>query len=368
MYYSNLLNHSKKNLIFFLPNFKIGGAGNSIYKICRNIDFTNYNIFIISLGKNEFKDKLKKYNAKIIELPKKRLIFSINLLKKTIINISVNKRTILISNINYANVVCCIFFKKIKNLKIITIERTPIQELDFYHSLNELIKKKIIKFLIKRTYKHANMRIGNSRPVSVDLSKLCGCGVKTYLPYINITKQRINSFSKPTINISWIGRNSPEKNLDDFINATHFLKSKKIFFNIITNKSISDKLKKLNNSTIKNVKYYKFKNINLTNIYKKTDILISTSFYEGFPNVIAEAINYNCLIISSKNFGGTNQLIGKSQGLFYKINDPKDLAKKIHYSIDNPDKMKKIIQRSKKKLIHLSKKYNKSYQNLFLKI
>ena len=86
MTYSNLLTHSKKNinkknLIFFLPNFKIGGAGNSILKICKNIDYKNYNIFIISLGKNNFKNQFKEYNANILELPEKRLFYSINSIK-----------------------------------------------------------------------------------------------------------------------------------------------------------------------------------------------------------------------------------------------------------------------------------------------
>jgi glycosyltransferase involved in cell wall biosynthesis len=365
MIYSNLITYSKKNinkknLIFLLPNFKIGGAGNSILKICKNIDYKNYNIFIISLGKNNFKNQFKKYNVNVLELPQKRLFFSINLIRKIVDLISKDKKTIFISNINYSNVIACIFLTKLKNVKIITIERTPVQELDFYSSLNEFIKKKIIKYLIKKTYKYAYLRIGNSKQVSKDLSKLCGCTVKTYLPYINITKNEIRLFSKPNTNITWIGRNSAEKNLDDFINATKLLKRKNIIFNIVTDKPIKTKSK--------NIKYYKFNNVNLEKIYKKTDILISTSFYEGFPNVIAEAINYNCLIISSKNFGGSAQLIGNSNGLIYEIKNPKDLAKKITYSINNPYKMKKIIIKSKKNLTLLSKKYNQFYQKLFSKM
>ena len=104
----------------------------------------------------------------------------------------------------------------------------------------------------------------------------------------------------------------------------------------------------------------------MTKIYKKSDILISTSLYEGFPNVIAEAINYNCLIISAKNFGGANQLIGNGdKGIYYSLNDPRDLSKKIEYSLKNKNLVKRKIYKSKKNLIKLSKLYNNGYKNLF---
>ena len=37
------------NLIFFLPTFIYGGAGNSIYRLCKNLDKRKYKIDIISL-------------------------------------------------------------------------------------------------------------------------------------------------------------------------------------------------------------------------------------------------------------------------------------------------------------------------------
>ena len=54
-----------------------------------------------------------------------------------------DKRTYLISNINYANALSCFFFRNIYRLKIITIERTPIQELRHHSSPIKLIKNMI---------------------------------------------------------------------------------------------------------------------------------------------------------------------------------------------------------------------------------
>ena len=76
-------------------------------------------------------------------------------------------------------------------------------------------------------------------------------------------------------------------------------------------------------------KLFKFDEVNLIKIYKKSDILVSTSLYEGFSNVIAEAINYNRLIISAKNFGGARQLIENGdKGIYYKLNNHRIYQKK----------------------------------------
>ena len=134
--------NNKKKLIFLLPNFTIGGAGNSILNICKNIDYKNYEIFIISLGKNDYKSDFKKININVLELKYKKFIFSISEILFIISKLCKRPgKTILISNINYSNVLSCIFFKIIKNLKIILIERTPIQELNFYYSNFNYLKK-----------------------------------------------------------------------------------------------------------------------------------------------------------------------------------------------------------------------------------
>ena len=193
-----------------------------------------------------------------------------------------------------------LLFRNIELLKIITIERTPVQELDFYISIKDFIKKKIIKFLILTTYKNAYLRIGNSHPVSRDLSKICNCKVKTLLPFIKITKKNYLKFKKEKISLLWIGRMSAEKNIDDLINAINYLKDINFKLNILTDNKLILSNYKIDRTLYKKINLIKFDKKKISNFYKISDILISTSFYEGFPNVIA-SINYNCFIISADN-------------------------------------------------------------------
>ena len=362
---------NKKNLIFLLPNFSQGGAGLSILKLCKSISYKNFNVYIISIGKNYYKNEFKKMNFKIIELDQKKLLSSINIIKKIIKNIikKNKKKTYLISNINYANAISCLFFNKICQLKIITIERTPVQELNYNFSFIRCFKNIVIKILIKFFYKYAHIRIGNSTPVSKDLEKLCNCKVKTIIPYIKINKENFRKFNKEKVNLCWIGRISPEKNINDLLFAINYLSKINFNLDIVSDKKIDLSIFSMNKKILNNVNLFRFNNVDLIKIYKKSDILISTSLYEGFPNVIAEAINYNCLIISAKNYGGARQLIGnQDKGLYYNLSDSKDLYKKIKYSLKHRSLIRKKIIKSKSNLIKLSKQNNNGYKKLFDKL
>ena len=80
-------------------------------------------------------------------------------------------KNIFISNQNFANIITIFSLKNLNNLKTILIERNHLDELNNSKNFNKYIKKKIIFYLIKYTYKHANAVVGISKVLSEDLSK-----------------------------------------------------------------------------------------------------------------------------------------------------------------------------------------------------
>ena len=121
----------KKNLIFFMSDFSFGGAGNSISKLCINLPKKDYRISIICIGKCSYKKLFKRNEINVYQLKSRKLIFSIfsisNLLKKIF---KKNHKNILISNIHYNNIILTFLAKQIKDLRIILVERTPLEELN----------------------------------------------------------------------------------------------------------------------------------------------------------------------------------------------------------------------------------------------
>ena len=116
-------NINKIRIIVFLPNFTFGGAAESLIKLISCLSKKKFSILIISIGKNSYKKKLLKMGCDIIEINYKKTIFSIFNLRMIFKNEIKKKykKTILLSNIHYANIVSILSTFFLKNIKIILI-------------------------------------------------------------------------------------------------------------------------------------------------------------------------------------------------------------------------------------------------------
>ena len=73
----------------------------------------------------------------------------------------------------------------------------------------------------------------------------------------------------------------------------------------------------------------------------KSDILILSSKFEGLPNILLEAQYLKKYIISSNCSSGPKEiLMNGNAGDLFKVNDYKDLAKKINAYCKNKNKNK----------------------------
>ena len=366
----------KVNLIFFLARFGLGGAGNSIFRLCTSLDKKKYKINIICLNKCAYEHKFIKNKIRVYKIKSNRTLYSMFKLKKLVNKISKNhKDTIFISNINYTNILCALFIEKKPNLKLIAIERTPFQELEIYFNTIDFIKKNIIKILIYFFYNKFDKIICNSRYISNYLRKKYKLKSTTIHPpslISNKKKQILNKykFDGKKLNISSICRLSKEKAIQDILYALKYLKQKEINLNIIGDGPEKENLinltKKLNLN--KNVKFYGYKN-EIFNILKKTHLYINSSYFEGFPNSVVEAAISGIPIISSQSHGGINEILmnGKYGTIYCK--GYLDLASKIKKFYQNPKifYQKAILARKnvmKFSLLNHKKNFEKMLNNI----
>ena len=66
----------KVNLIFFLARFGLGGAGNSIFRLCTSLDKKKYKINIICLNKCAYEHKFRKNKIRVYKIKSNRTLYS----------------------------------------------------------------------------------------------------------------------------------------------------------------------------------------------------------------------------------------------------------------------------------------------------
>ena len=333
----------KIKIYIFHPYSRIGGADLSISRLINNLNSNKYNITFITLAKPKIKFYLKK-KIEILILKKKRALFSIFDLRSIVKRDRERySKIIFISNQNFANIISVIAMSKLKWLKLILIERNNPIELDYINT----IKSRLIKLLIKITYKFSNVIIAISKELGKDLEKLCNKKVNTiYNPSFdkNIYKITKEKFKKPNYKIILnVARFEKQKNhlmllksfndLESQLNVKLFLigygKEEVNILNYIKKHNLQKRIKIIKN------------NNDLYSYFKISDLFVLTSFYEGFGNVLVEAAMFKIPIISTNCKSGPQEILNKGKyGDLVKINDNKKLTYLISKNLQKKNKKK----------------------------
>jgi hypothetical protein len=326
----------KINLIFFLSRFGMGGAGNSIFRLCKGLSKKKFNISVICLKNCSYEKEFNKNKIKVYKVNLNKTSFAmIKILKITKFLISKKyKKNIFISNIHYTNILSLIFLRNLNNLKIVLVERTPLMELSIYFGFVDLIKKNVIKLLIYLLYNLSDAIVCNSANISKHFKNKYRLRTKTIFP------PSIINFKNYKLLIAGDGKEKLKlKQLSDKLN-------------------ISSKIKYL--GFLKDIKPL----LKLSNLY------VNTSYFEGFPNSVVEAINYGTPVICSQSHGGINEILlnGKC-GTIFDNRNPLDLTTKIEEYYNNPKKYFLKTKLAKKNIKRFTLKKNiLSYENLFNKL
>lgn len=315
----------KKNIALFIPGLPFGGAERVVQRMS-NILKDDYNIFIILFDSNDSKYTC---NGHIIDM---KLPAETNKIKK-VINVYKRARSlkkivenykidVVISFLDGATIVNLISkFKETK--KIISIRNYKESE------KNSSITAKTTNFIISLLYQRADTVISVSRVIKQGLIDNQGLSPEkidvVYNPYKiseimlqaekELSHEEMLFISKSTVLIS-VGRFHYQKAY------WHLLKVFKLVHDTNPNtkllivgdgenlEEIKKLIKKLNLvSSVLLTGHQKnpFKYMN------KSDLYISTSLFEGFPNSMVEAMSCGLPVVSTDCKSGPREILGKSK-------------------------------------------------------
>jgi glycosyltransferase involved in cell wall biosynthesis len=82
----------------------------------------------------------------------------------------------------------------------------------------------------------------------------------------------------------------------------------------------------------------------------RSDIFVSCSESEGFPNVLVESMICGTVVVSSDCVSGPREILGDNDyGLLFNIGDTDGLLKHINFLLNNIEAKKKYIRKAKKR-------------------
>jgi len=372
-----------KNLIICLhPYSNKGGATNKIVQLLNKIDYKRFEIVYIYLKKNS-KLKLNR-NIKTIKLKSQRTLLSLFEIRKILSTFERRnfKKKFLISNQNYSNVLVYFLLKNFKNYKSILLERNHLDELYYYETIKDFLKKTVIKTLMKLTYRHSYKIIGNSKDLSKDLSKFVNKKVHTIYSPTNFKQIIQMSKDYKPKDVLY------EKSKIKLLSVSRFTKRKDLITLLKAFKVINEKYQNIEliligyGSELSNIREYIEKN-NLKSkvfliLYKDnpypyfliSDLYIMPSLYEGCPNSIIEATALNLPVISSNCNSGPNEILLNGKGGFiFKKQNYIELSSKIELFIKNKKIFMKKMVLAKKNIFRFNeKRILKEYINIFNEI
>ncbi|MDA9598904.1 glycosyltransferase, partial [Candidatus Pelagibacter sp.] len=261
-------------------------------------------------------------------------------------------------------------------------ERNHLDELYYYDSTLDFLKKNVIKILMKMTYKNATKIIGNTKKLSNDLSVFVNSKVNTiYSPTNSKEINRLSKIYKPRdinkdnkkIRLLSVSRFTKRKDLITILKAFRIINKKYNNIELILI-GYGPELKNLKNY-IQEKKIHKkvfilpFKK-NPYPYFLISDIYIMPSLYEGCPNSIIESLVLNLPVISSNcNSGPDEILLNGKGGFIFKKKNFLELVDRVDLYMKNKLIFKKKLNLAKKKVFRFEeKKIISEYLNLFKEI
>ena len=325
-----------KNVIFYFPNFSEGGVESTSIKLSNYFTAKNINITFVSFkppNKKNFRNsnlvKFKNYRNRNVNWFIKNF-FCICILVKILFTSNKNNTVVFaLSNLNF-----CILMCKLLGFKIVSRNSAPIDYFKYDSNFFEYVKYYIKCFL----YPLSDLIISNSKSSAEKLNKKLAYKTKIISIPNPVHKSQNKKNNPRNNNLLYVGRLSREKGIYQLIDAFKIFhkKNKKFKLNLVGTGGQKESIKNyiLLNEMNNSVNLIDWTN-NLNKFYLNSKVLILPSYFEGFGNVLVEALSYSLPCISVKNDGPKEILKNGKFGLLINNNKPKTLARAINRLFQN---------------------------------
>jgi len=232
-----------------------------------------------------------------------------------------------------------------------------IDNMDF-NDLNSIISKvfsRKFEALEAHTIKNSNKVTTVSNDCDKEVNRLYKLKNKSSVVYNGVDTDFFVSKNKESSHpiVLYTGRLESRKGVEDLIMAAKYISkiNSNIKFIIIGDGPLKMNLKKMvDNFGLSNCIHFPgfVSHEKIVEYYQNSTIYVLPSYYEGLPTVLLEAMSCEIAPIAT-NVQGNSELIKNGEnGLLVSPKNPKELAEKIIYLIDNEQLRKKLGRNARK--------------------
>ena len=329
-------------VLFVITDLRVGGAEKVCLNLANHLVKNNDVTIALLFKRGEYLDLLDK-NVKIIDLKCSRIRYAFF-------------KLIPILLCNYYNKIfahCWPLSSVVIFSWLVTFRKGKLYPMEQIHFSKEIVNNLKIsffkfKFFIILSHFFCTKIITVSRGVQNNLSTLCPIlknKISTiYNPVfekknkLNLIKKK-NFFQKQknkkdlSLKCIIVGRLKDQKKIDIAIKSFYLLKKKKINAKLfILGEGEQKKYLKLliNNLNLSNNVFLLGQKINIEEYYKNADLFVLSSGWEGFGNVIVEAMSCGTPVISTDCFSGPSEILNSGlKNFLTKVNIQNYFLKKL---------------------------------------
>lgn len=347
-----------KKVLFVIPNLGKGGAERACANILDKLDRNKFDLYCIFYDNNHvynIKENVKTYTLNLSGTQNrlKKIIRSLHRMIKISQIIKKENPNSIVSFMNTVNLSTIIskILSASKAKIIISEQNTPsVQQKGLLGFITKLFMKII--------YKKADIIVAVSRGVKNDLMKNFGIKEnKIAVIYNPIDIDKIRKLSKEEITeCEWFNEPIPiiinvasltEKKGHKYLLRAFKIARERIRCRLVIlgegpkEKELKELTKNLGIS--EDVKFLGFQK-NPFKFMAKSTVFVLSSIFEGFPNVLIEAMACGIPVISTDCPSGPNEIIKDgTNGFLVPVKDEKTLAEKIIHLIGDDGLRKKFI-------------------------
>ena len=340
--------------IFFHPNYSDGGVERTNLYLAKGLIASGYKVmFLTTTATDHFTDEIKESFIELKLLGPGSVSKHFFSIVKELRMASANyDHVCFIGCQYYVNIVLMsislVFGGMLKNVIFINSERNHIDEFSYRRG----IKNKLIPFLVKMSYRFADIVVANSDETASDLEKFIGRKVlSVHNPTIN---DRIELLRQEPLTERWflddtrpcilaIGRLSFQKDfltlLRAFLQVRKIVDAKLVILGEGDDRAALEEFIRAND--LLGTVYLPGFVANPYKFMQAGSLFVLSSRYEGLPNVLIEAIHLGLPCVSTCCKSGPREILLEGEGgRLVPVGDPERMAAAIIDTFNDPDTTK----------------------------